>query len=175
MILTGQEIRRQYESGRIKISHFDETGLTTNSHDLRLGTRILRYTCDVLDPRQDNSYEIIEIPPDGYPMSRNDFVLGETLEMVGSDHYVPLIHARSSTARLGLFVHVTADLIDIGSYGRSTLQLYATLPVRLYPYMRIAQVTFWKPRGEIELYDGKYAGSLGPMPSLAHRDFQADR
>jgi dCTP deaminase len=171
MILTGSEIKRQYEQGRIKISHFDENCLSTNSHDLRLGTRLLRYTCEVLDPRENNSHEIIDMTSDGYQLQRNEFVLAETAEMIGSDHYVPLIHARSSTARLGLFVHITADLIDIGSYGRSTLQLYATAPVRIYPLMKIAQVTFWQPHGQIKLYDGKYAGSDGPVPSLAYRDF----
>lgn len=170
MILTGNEIAKEHASSRIGISDFDANRATTNSYDLLLGRKILRYTAEVLDPRQENSYEMLEIPDEGYQLNAGDFVLGETNEMIGSDHYVPLIHAKSGTARLGLFVHVTADLIDIGSYGKSTLQLFATLPVTIYPMMPIAQVTFWKPLGEIELYEGKYAGSTGPMPSLSYRD-----
>ncbi|WP_030491259.1 dCTP deaminase [Micromonospora chokoriensis] len=170
MILTGTEIGSQWESGAIRISDFDPSRITTNSYDLLLGRRIIRYTGEILDPRVNNEYEMVEIPDDGLTLQSGDFVLGETHEMIGSDHNVPLIHAKSGTARLGLFVHVTADLIDIGSYGRSTLQLFATLPVRIYHLMPIAQVTFWKPVGEITLYSGKYAGSTGPMPSLSYRD-----
>lgn len=170
MILTGNEIAREHGLGKVKISDFDASRVTTNSYDLLLGTKLLRYTADVLDPRLDNPHEMLEIPEEGFGLGSGDFVLGETAEMIGSDHYVPLIHAKSGTARLGLFVHVTADLIDIGSYGKSTLQLFATLPVVIYPMMPIAQVTFWKPLGQITLYSGKYAGSTGPVPSLAYRD-----
>ncbi|MEU6207618.1 dCTP deaminase [Micromonospora musae] len=170
MILTGNEIIKEQASGRILFSEFDPARATTNSYDLKLGRRLLRYTESTLDPRRENSYEMLEIPDEGFRLDAGEFVLGETAEMLGSEHYVPLIHAKSGTARLGLFVHVTADLIDIGSYGKSTLQLFATLPVTIYPGMLIAQVTFWKPLGEIELYAGKYAGSTGPMPSLSYRD-----
>ena len=54
-----------------------------------------------------------------------------TEEVMGSDRFVPIIHGRSSTARMGLFVHITADLIDIGSYNQWTLQLHAVQPVRM--------------------------------------------
>jgi dCTP deaminase len=171
MILTGAEIERQYEAHRIKISEFDKRNLTTNSYDLHLGPLLLRYEDETLDPAKENECRTFEIPPEGCRLAAGDFVLGHTREMIGSDHFVPLIHARSGTARLGLFVHVTADLIDIGSYGNSTLQLFPTLPVTLYAGMKIAQVTFWVPQGQIKLYDGKYAGARGPLPSLAYRDF----
>jgi dCTP deaminase len=171
MILTGAEIQRQHEFGRIELSDFDERNLTTNSYDLRLGPRLLRYTCEVLDPKRENPSESLDIPPEGFQLRAGDFVLGQTVEVIGSDYYVPLIHARSGTARLGLFVHVTADLFDIGAHLCSTLQLYATLPVRLYAFMKIAQVTFWVPKGEVDLYSGKYNGSRRPMPSLSFRDF----
>jgi dCTP deaminase len=170
MILTGTEIKHQYELDRIRISPFTERALTTNSYDLRLGCSLLRYTGSVLDPRANNAYETISLDNAAWDMQPGDFLLGATAERIGSDHFVPIIHARSGTARLGLFVHVTADLIDIGSYGCSTLQLHATLPVRLYPGMPIAQVSFWVPTGEITLYDGKYIRSQGPVPSLAYLD-----
>jgi dCTP deaminase len=170
MILTGTEIKHQYELGRIEISPFTERALTTNSYDLRLGCSLLSYTGSILDPRANNPYETIILDDAGWDMKPGDFLLGATMERIGSDHFVPIIHARSGTARLGLFVHVTADLIDLGSYGCSTLQLHATLPVRLYPVMPIAQVSFWVPTGEITLYNGKYTRSRGPVPSLAHLD-----
>jgi dCTP deaminase len=73
---------------------------------------------------------------------------------------------------MGLFVHVTADLIDIGSHNQWTLQLHAVQPLRIFTNMLIGQVTFWAVQGEISLYEGKYQGSMGPRPSEIYRDFE---
>lgn len=165
MILTGNEIKKQVIKQKIKISPYNPEHATTNSYDLTLSDTLILYTTEVIDPKIEPTYKVITIPKEGYVMQQGEFLLGATVEKIGSDHFVPLIHAKSGTARMGLFVHVTADLIDIGSYGNSTLQLYATLPVKIYAGMKIAQVSFWKPLGEIVTYTGKYQHSDGPQPS----------
>lgn len=170
MILTGKEIQKEVESGAIIITPFERIHLTTNSYDLTLGPVLLRYTEEILDPRRDNKFEEIIIPKEGMVLSGGSFHLGSSQEIIGSNSFVPIIHAKSGIARLGLFVHVTADLIDIGSIGTTTFQLYATLPVMIYPKMKIAQVSFWQPKGEIVLYEGKYQGSSGPRTSLSYLD-----
>ena len=175
MILTGAEISKQVQEGHITVSPFDDTRCTTNSYDLALGHRLVVYREEVLDPRREPDHELREIPEAGYLLAPGDFVLAETVERIGSEHYVPMIHAKSGTARLGLFVHVTADLIDLGFVGQSTLQLYATLPVRIRPGMLIAQVTFWMPYGEIRLYDGKYQHADGPQISRSYQDHREVR
>lgn len=163
MILTGPEIQQRVAAGDIRISPFDPAQVTTNSYDLRLGKKLVRYTADVLDALSDNAYEVIDIPEDGYVMQPGDFALAATLEEVGSDRFVPLLHGKSGMARKGLFAHITADLIDLGFIGHLTLQLYATLPVRIYPGMRIAQASFWVPKGDINI---TYKGRLpeGELP-----------
>lgn len=171
MILTGAEIEKQVAEGTIRIDPFDPQWVTTNSYDIHLGKTLLRHTDDVLDARQKPNVEEVIIPEDGLLLNQHDFYLGASVEKVGSDHYAPMLHAKSGTARMGLFVHVTSDLVNIGSYGHLTLQLYATLPVRVYPNMRIAQVTFWVPKGDIQLYDGKYQNAEGPLPSLHYCEF----
>lgn len=171
MILTGKKILEEVEGGKIRIEPFDAARITTNSYDLALGKKLIRYTSEVLDPKIRPEFETVEIPAGGYLMQPGEFLLGHTEEKIGSDHYVPLIHARSGVARMGLFVHVTADLIDIGSYGNSTLQLHSTLPVRLYAGMKLAQVTFWVPKGDIRLYAGKYQHSEGPQISKTYLDY----
>jgi len=174
MILTGKKIIEEVKKNRIDISPFDRDRITTNSYDLSLGNTIIRYSQDVIDPKCQASYEEIIMPEDGLVLNAGDFVLGHSRERIGSDFYVPLIHGKSGTARMGLFVHVTADLIDIGSHGVTTFQLYATLPVKLYPGMLIAQVSFWVPLGDIVLYKGKYQNSTGPRPSMTYKDFKYD-
>ena len=174
MILTGEKIKEEVANNRIEIDPFSSDRVTTNSYDLTLGGTIIRYTSKIIDPKEKAEYEEITIPDEGIVLQAGDFVLGHSAERIGSDHYVPLIHGKSGTARMGLFVHVTADLIDIGSHGVSTLQLYATLPVRLYKGMLIAQVSFWVPFGDIVLYKGKYQNSTKPQPSMTYKDFKYD-
>jgi dCTP deaminase len=171
MILTGTAIVREAKRKRINIDPFDAARATTNSYDLTLGSDFIRYTESVIDPRKPNAYEHFNVGTEGLQMAAGDFLLGHSTEIIGSDHYVPIIHAKSGIARLGLFVHITADIIDIGSHGHVSFQLHSTLPIRLYPGMTIAQVSFWKPKGDIVLYAGKYQGSRGPRASEGHRDF----
>lgn len=170
MILTGSEIQAQIEQNNIKIDPFDSHLINTNSYDVRLGKKYLKYSDDILDPKRAPTYQLLDIPEEGLVLNPGDFILAETNEKIGSTAYVPILHAKSSTARSGLFVHITADLIDIGSYGKLTLQLYATLKVTIYPHMRIGQVSFWVPKGAIKLYEGKYQSSDGPRPSLIFLD-----
>lgn len=171
MILTGKEIGKEWQAGRIDIQPFSQTQLNPNSYDFRLGTIIKTYTNYILDPKVSNPVSLFTIPSEGLVLQPGRIYLGHTLEIIGSDYYVPIIRAKSSVARLGLFIHVTADLIDIGSHGQFTLQLNPVQPVRVYPNMLIGQVTFWTVMGEITLYQGKYQGSSGPIESKIHLDF----
>ncbi|MGW7543138.1 dCTP deaminase [Streptomyces sp. NPDC054770] len=172
MILTGPEITHRVKNDEITIEPFDLACVSPNSYDFHLSKDIGWYTDEVLDCRAENSFERGTIPEEGMLLEPDRIYLVSTAETMGSEHFVPIIRARSSIARLGLFVHVTADLIDIGSINRWTLQLHAVQPVKIYPGMRIGQVTFWRPLGEIELYAGKYQGSTLPMPSQVYRDFE---
>jgi dCTP deaminase len=173
MILTGLEIIRQQQLGQVRIEPFDSAAVTTNSYDLRLGGEFLRYTDEVLDVRKPlvtsrSSYKLGET----VALRKGDFLLGHSIERVGSNMFVPILHARSGIARLGLFVHVTADLIDIGSFGQITFQLFATRDVQLIVGGRIAQITFWRTHGDIKLYSGKYQGSMGPRASEIYKEFK---
>lgn len=173
MILTGSEIARQVEEGRIVIDPFVPERISPNSYDFCLGDTLVGYQQEVLDAAVDNVTWTCTIPNDGMVLWPSRIYLGHTAEVMGSAHYVPIIRARSSIARLGLFIHVTSDLIDIGSVNQWTLQLFAVQPLRVYPGMSVGQVTFWRPLGEIQPYRGKYQGSRGPVPSRSYADFVA--
>lgn len=98
--------------------------------------------------------------------------LANTLEILGSNFYVPTYNARSSVARLGMFINLSATLLDIGFKGQITMQLYAINPVRIYYKMEIGQIMFWKPYGKIKLYNGKYQNSKGTQTTQIYRDFK---
>jgi dCTP deaminase len=170
MILSGPEIKRQIETDAITVTPFDPDLINPNSIDLTLDDLVLRYLDPIIDPRVEQRVAEIKVPEDGLLLEPLSFCLGSSREIVGSTEFVPMVHAKSSTARAGLFVHVTADLIDIGSIGCITFQLFSTLPLVVYPGMRIAQLSFWKPQGEINLYSGKYQGSTGPRKSMIFLD-----
>lgn len=172
MILTGKKIASEVAAGRIRIDPFDTKRLSPNSYDFTLGSTLKWYRNYVLDCRRENPTVSAHIPPTGFLLHPGRIYLGHTVETMGSDHFVPIIRGRSSIARLGLFIHVTADIIDIGSHNQWTLQLHAVQPMRIYARMIVGQVTFWQPEGDITLYKGKYQGSVGPWGSMIHLDDQ---
>jgi dCTP deaminase len=149
MILTGAEILEQHKIGRLRIDPFHPDQISPNSYDFRLGDVLEVYEREELDSRADNPKKHIRIPDDGIVLRTDRVYLAQTQEEIGSDTFVPMIHARSSVARLGLFIHVTCDVIEMGSYDRSILQLHAVQPVRIFKGMRIGQVTFWSVTGKI--------------------------
>jgi dCTP deaminase len=171
MILTGQEIINQVNEGKIKIFPFSLKQINPNSYNFRLGNIIKYYANHILDPKIKQEAIQIEIPSEGLVLYPDKIYLGHSVEVIGSNYYVPMIKGRSSIARMGLFIHITSDIIDIGSHNQWTLQLYAVQPVRIYSEMLIGQATFWEVYGEIDLYDGKYQGTTGPCESLIYKDF----
>ncbi|MFJ7626095.1 dCTP deaminase domain-containing protein [Streptomyces sp. NPDC097595] len=171
MILTGPEIERERTNGRITIEPFAPEQVNPNSYNFRLGTTLRTYASMPLDARRANDFEEIEIPAEGYVLEPGRLYLAHTVEVLGSEHYAPTFAARSSVARLGLFINLSASLGDIGYTGQWTLQLYTMNRVRVYPGINIGQMMWWRPQGEIVLYDGKYQGSAGPRSSDIHIDF----
>ena len=81
--------------------------------------------------------------------------------------------------RLGLLTHSTAGFIDPGFSGHVTLELsnVATLPIKLWPGMKIGQLCFFRlsspsqhPYGSAK-YGSRYQGQRGPTPSRSHLNF----
>jgi dCTP deaminase len=162
MILTGPQIESAVNKGDIVIHPFRPRQLGPNSYDFRLGSRCCVYTSKTLDARKANKTRTFTIPKKG--------LLLNTEEVMGSKRFVPIIRGRSSVGRLGVFIDITADLIDMGSINQWTLQIHAAHPVRIYPGMLIGQVTFWRSFGRRAQYSGKYGRMRSPVPSLSHLD-----
>ena len=93
MILTGPEIHRQVEAGRIQISPFDEKFLNPASYDVHLGNRVFVYDKqgprEVLDSRLPNTgketvFESVIVHP-------GKLYIMHTEEVIRTDHYEPTI------------------------------------------------------------------------------------
>jgi dUTPase len=86
----------------------------------------------------------------------------------------------SSLGRLGLLIHSTAGFVDAGWDGWLTLELsnVATLPIAIYPRMKIGQLAFFRlstaadrPYGT-EALGSKYRGQRGPTASRYFENFR---
>ena len=175
MILTGSEIQTGVERGEIVIQPFHKKQVAPNAYDFRLGNRCCVYTAKTLDAAAMNETRTFEIPVEGMVLEPPRIYLVNTEESIGSHRYVPIMRGRSSVGRLGIFINITADMIDLGSIGQWTLQLHAVQPVRVYPGMLIGQVTFWQTHGRRSRFPVKDAEHVSPVGSLSHLDFPKRR
>jgi dCTP deaminase len=174
MILTGPQIESAVAAGEIIIRPFRKRQLAPNSYDFRLGYRCCVYSTKILDAAKENKTRPFTIPIRGLVLEPNRLYLVNTEETMGSAHYVPIIRGRSSIGRLGVFIDITADLIDLGSVNQWTLQLHAVHPIRVYPGMLIGQVTFWRTFGRRVQYNGRYGNLQSPVASLSHLDWPSN-
>ncbi len=190
MILSDRSIREELGSGRIVIDPLDPADIQPSSVDLRLDRyfRVFRnHTMRVIDVREDQEEltELVEIDAeDAFILHPGEFVLGSTKERVSlPTDLVARLEGKSSLGRLGLLIHSTAGFVDAGWDGHLTLELsnVATLPITLYPGMKIGQISFLKMTTPAEVPYGssqvgsKYQGQRGPTPSRYFENFAPRR
>ena len=170
MILSGKEILKNIESKDIIIEPFDKSRVNPNSYNLTLSDELLVYENDLLDMKIPNETRLIKIPEEGLVLEPNKLYLGRTNEFTKTEKFVPMLEGRSSTGRLGLFIHVTAGFGDIGYW---TLEIFCVQPIKIYPNTQICQIYYHDIHGEYDLYkSGKYQNNTGIQPSLMYKDFE---
>lgn len=172
MILTGTEISRRVKAGDITIAPFLSKNVNPNSYNFRLHADMKVYQEGVIDIKEEKPTDDIHIGPEGYVLEPMRLYLASTVETMGSTKFVPTYAARSSIARLGMFINLSASLGDIGFVGRWTIQLLAINRIRVYAGMDIGQMMFWDVQGDIDLYDGKYQGATEAFASRIFMDYQ---
>jgi dCTP deaminase len=93
-----------------------------------------------------------------------DFVLGWTEEYIDlptQSRIAARVEGKSSLARLGIGIHITAPTIHAGFEGTIQLEIcnHGTLRVRLTPGMRVCQLIFEQTAGTPEKgYVGQFFG-----------------
>ena len=186
MILSDRSISEALASGRIVVDPLDPSMIQPSSIDVTVDRyfRVFRnHTTDIIDVKQnlEDLTELVEIAEDDrFILHPGEFVLGATAERVKlSNDLVARLEGKSSLGRLGLLIHSTAGFVDAGWDGYLTLELsnVATLPITIYPGMKIGQLSFLQmttpadhPYGSAEI-GSKYQGQRGPTPSRYWKNF----
>jgi len=171
MILSGKEIKKLVGE-EIIIDPFSPEQINPNSYNLRLHDELLVYEDRTLDMKKDNPVQKIKIPEEGLVMEPGRLYLGRTVETIEAKHHVPKLEGRSSIGRLGIVVHLTAGLGNIGSKGHWTLELACVQQVRIYPNVGICQIYFEEIKGEYDFYKSKKYHHEDIQPSLIFQELK---
>jgi dCTP deaminase len=186
VLLSDRDITAELDAGRVALDPYDPGMLQPASIDVRID-RFFRlfdnHKYPYIDPAEDQPEltRLIESKPgEPFILHPGEFVLGSTFEQVTlPDDVAARLEGKSSLGRLGLLTHSTAGFIDPGFSGHVTLELsnVATLPIKLWPGMKIGQLCFFrlsspaeKPYGSGE-YASRYQGQRGPTASRSYLNF----
>jgi len=186
VLLSDRDIKAQIDAERIALTPYDPEMIQPSSIDVRLD-RFFRlfdnHKYPFIDPAEDQPEltRLIEAKGDEpFILHPGEFVLGATFEAVTlPDDVAARLEGKSSLGRLGLLTHSTAGFIDPGFTGHVTLELsnVATLPIKLWPGMKIGQLCFFQLSSSAEnpygsaAYSSRYQGQRGPTASRSHLNF----
>jgi dCTP deaminase len=143
LVLSRPDIVHALRSGQVRVEPaLSEDRVMQVSIDLTLGRKFTRLAVKPaylpaihVDPSLWQSKDLWEtVESDTYRLEKGAFVLAHTLERVTlPSDLVGLVEGRSSFARAGISVHVTAPKIDPGFAGTITLEMFnfSSVPVDL--------------------------------------------
>jgi dCTP deaminase len=180
VILTDREIKLSIEKQLIIIDPRPQPeAFSSTAVDLTLDPNITEFKKEIgglelaIDPgRRDFNFEgtlaeISEarvISAEGHLLKPNRLVLAWTAEyvnLVSHNRIAARIEGKSSLARLGLGVHITAPTIHAGFDGQIRLEMvnHSKMPIRLRAGMRICQLIFEQTLGTPDRgYQGQFSG-----------------
>ncbi|NAX48609.1 dCTP deaminase [Photobacterium halotolerans] len=198
MRLCDKDIKAYLDEGKISIeprpSNDVISGLTI---DVTLGNNFRIFTdhgapfIDLSGKKEDVAAQLEKVMSDEIEVADGDafflhpgqLALAVTHESVTlPDNIVGWLDGRSSLARLGLMVHVTAHRIDPGWSGRIVLEFYNSgrLPLALRPHMPIGALSFEVLSGSAEKpynkrANAKYHNQQGAVASRINEDEKKQR
>jgi dCTP deaminase len=186
VLLSDRDIKAEIDAGRVVLDPYDAGMVQPSSVDVRLDRffRVFenhRYPhIDPAEEQQDLTRMVEPFGDEPFILHPGEFVLASTYEVVTlPDDIAGRLEGKSSLGRLGLLTHSTAGFIDPGFSGHITLELsnVATLPVKLWPGMKIGQLCLIRlsspaehPYGSAQ-YGSRYQGQRGPTPSRSFQSF----
>jgi dCTP deaminase len=190
VLLSDRDLQGEIESGRMKIDPYDAVMVQPSSIDVRLDRyfRVFEnHRYPHIDPavEQPDLTRLIEVDAEQpFILHPGEFVLASTYEIFGlPDDLAARLEGKSSLGRLGLLTHSTAGWIDPGFSGHVTLELsnVATLPIKLWPGMKIGQMCLFRTSSPVEHpygsdhHGSRYQDQRGPTPSRSYLNFHRTR
>lgn len=188
-MILGDKAIREYLNQGLGVIGWKEEHINPNSVDLTLNSKMSVYSNFSLDCRKKNEVRKIEITEEGFVLEPSIVYLVSTNETIDlspleydngqrlkhKKHICARVEGKSSLARLGMFVHITAGWIDSGFKGSLVLELAVIQPLRIYPNMKICQIAFMVST-EVETHYGekegsKYQNQVGAQESKMHENF----
>ncbi|YAL83550.1 dCTP deaminase [Dermacoccaceae bacterium W4C1] len=186
MLLSDRDILAQIDAGRVRLDPYDAAMVQPSSMDFRLDRHFRlfdNHKYPFIDPAesQPELTRALDVEPgEPFVLHPGEFVLGSTYEQVTlPDDVAARVEGKSSLGRLGLLTHATAGFVDPGFSGHVTLELsnVATLPIKLWPGMKIGQLCFFQlsspsmnPYGS-DASGSHYQGQRGPTASRSYERF----
>lgn len=166
MVLTKQAIIKALEAGEIEIDPFDMSCVGPGSYDLAITNqfRFFRKAHKLLDVAEHIDYRdetvLVETGPDEpFILMPGECAHAITLERIRlPGNICAWLQGRSSFARLGLMVHITAAYVQPGVNNRQVLEMFnaSPVPLALRPGTRICQIIFQRCEGD-SVYTGRYS------------------
>lgn len=158
-VLSDQDIRAALQGGQVGLRGLPADRIQPASVDLTLGDEFLAYQGnEPWNPHDEIDLDDVQTntklhKASQYRLMPGEFILGTTEEYVSIPHdIVAVINGRSSLARLGLLIHITAGFIDPGFEGKVTLEIVNLnrMPIILRPGKPICQISFLKLSSEAQ-------------------------
>jgi len=186
VLLSDRDLRAELHAGRVGLDPYDEGMIQPSSVDVRLDRyfRVFEnHRYPHIDPAEEQAdlTRLVETGPDeAFILHPGEFALASTYEVITlPDDIAGRLEGKSSLGRLGLLTHSTAGFIDPGFSGHVTLELsnVATLPIKLWPGMKIGQLCLFRLSSPAEhpygsaVYGSRYQGQRGPTPSRSFANF----
>ena len=186
VLLCDRDILRRLDAGDIGLAPFDPALVQPSSVDVRLD-RFFRlfdnHRYPAIDPAEEQGdlTHLVEVDAgEPFILHPGEFVLASTIEVVTlASDLAARVEGKSSLGRLGLLTHATAGFVDPGFSGHVTLELsnVATLPIKLWPGMKIGQLCFFQLSSPAEHPYGDrargshYQDQRGPTASRSWENF----
>ena len=193
MRLCDTDILEHLHQGKIKIDPMPSDNMVSGlTVDIRLGNKFRVFQdhqapfIDLSGPKAEVQAQLDSVMSDEIVLQKDqafflhpgELALAITYESVTlPPNIVGWLDGRSSLARLGLMVHVTAHRIDPGWHGNIVLEFYNSgkLPLALRPMMKIGALSFETLSGPAAKpynarVDAKYKDQAGAVASRINQD-----
>lgn len=168
-VLTKPEILKLIDSGVVIIDPFDPQNIGPASIDFHLSDlfRVFKPAKEtvVIDEHFDfKTHTRLLTQPQGLTLKPGQSAHGITIESLTlPNNLCGWIQGKSSLARIGLMVHITANFIHPGFSGKQVLEMTNAGPMALTvkPHIPICQIILEETKGQAQ-YQGKYYRQTTP-------------